>query len=150
MKWHIDEQCFKDWSQSTKGLTLPSSIYMVEYSIVYTYSTEYMKPFWFKEVSKSVLNSYLPFSVLILWLLCDIFSRFHFYSNVERTVCKQTMKPLIRRHDMYCFFFVWFDSLRPINNISVKQGRVFLGWTSTKLGLMFLLKDHNAVTPVRL
>ena len=30
--------------------------------------------------------------------------------------------------------FVWFDSLRPINNISVKQGRVFLGWTSTKLG----------------
>ena len=24
--------------------------------------------------------------------------------------------------------------LRPINNISVKQGRVFLGWTSTKLG----------------
>ena len=30
--------------------------------------------------------------------------------------------------------FVWFDWLRPINNLSVKQGRVFLGWTSTKLG----------------
>ena len=30
--------------------------------------------------------------------------------------------------------FVWFDSLRSINNLSVKQGRVFLGWTSTKLG----------------
>ena len=30
--------------------------------------------------------------------------------------------------------FVWFDSLRPINKLSVKQGRVFLGWTSTKLG----------------
>ena len=30
--------------------------------------------------------------------------------------------------------FVWFDSLRPINNLSVNQGRVFLGWTSTKLG----------------
>ena len=30
--------------------------------------------------------------------------------------------------------FVWFDSLRPINNISVKQERVFLSWTSTKLG----------------
>ena len=26
------------------------------------------------------------------------------------------------------------DSLRPINILSVKQGRVFLGWTSTKLG----------------
>ena len=32
--------------------------------------------------------------------------------------------------------FVWFDSLCPINNLSVKQGRVYLGWTSTKLGLM--------------
>ena len=46
--------------------------------------------------------------------------------------------------------FVWFDSLRPINNLSVKQGRVFLGWTSTKLGKMCLAQDHNAVTPVRL
>ena len=36
---------------------------------------------------------------------------------------------------------VGFDSLRPINNLSVIKGRVFLGWTSTKLGLMFLLKD---------
>ena len=33
----------------------------------------------------------------------------------------------------FCLF-VWFDSLCPINNLSVKQGRVFLGWTSTKLG----------------
>ena len=32
------------------------------------------------------------------------------------------------------FCFVLFDSLRPINNHSVKQGRVFLGWTSTELG----------------
>ena len=32
---------------------------------------------------------------------------------------------------LYCFLF---DSLHPINNLSVKQGRVFLGWTSTKLG----------------
>ena len=38
-------------------------------------------------------------------------------------------------------FFVWFDSLRPINTLSVIKGRVFLGWTSTKLELMFLLKD---------
>ena len=37
--------------------------------------------------------------------------------------------------------FVWLDSLRPTNNLSVIKGRVFLGWTSTKLGLMFLLKD---------
>ena len=31
--------------------------------------------------------------------------------------------------------FVLFDYLRPINNLSV------MCWTSTKLGLMFLLKD---------
>ena len=42
---------------------------------------------------------------------------------------------------IYFCLFVWFDSLRPINNLSVIKGRVFLGWTSTKLGLMFLLKD---------
>ena len=35
----------------------------------------------------------------------------------------------------FCLFvFVCFDSLRPINNLSAKQGRVLLGWTSTKLG----------------
>ena len=37
--------------------------------------------------------------------------------------------------------FVWFDSLRSINNLSAIKGRVLLGWTSTKPGLMFLLKD---------
>ena len=30
------------------------------------------------------------------------------------------------------------------------QGRVFLGWTSTKLGLCVLLKDHKAMKVVRL
>ena len=40
----------------------------------------------------------------------------------------------------FCFVCL-IDSLRPINNLSVIKGRVFLGWTSTKLGLMFLLKD---------
>ena len=35
-------------------------------------------------------------------------------------------------------------------SLSVKQGRVFLGCTSTKLDKCVLLKDHNAVTPVRL
>ena len=44
-----------------------------------------------------------------------------------------------RREWLSCF--VWFDSLHPINNLSVIKRRVFLGWTSTKLGLMFLLKD---------
>ena len=32
--------------------------------------------------------------------------------------------------------FIW--SLRPINNLSVKQGQVFMGWTCTKLRSMCL------------
>ena len=40
------------------------------------------------------------------------------------------------QNDMCLCLFVWFDSLHPINNLSVKQGLVFLGWTSTKLGYM--------------
>ena len=47
---------------------------------------------------------------------------------------------------MFCL--IRFDSLRPINNLSVKQGRIFLGWTNYKLDKCVLLKDHNAVTPV--
>ena len=46
--------------------------------------------------------------------------------------------------------FILFNFLRPINNLSVIKGRVFLGWTSTKLGLMCLAQGHNAGTPVRL
>ena len=38
----------------------------------------------------------------------------------------------------------------PVNNFSVMSGRVFLGWTSTKQGLMFLAQGHNAETLVRL
>ena len=41
----------------------------------------------------------------------------------------------------FCLFVFLFDFLHPINNISVIKGRVFLDRTSTKLGLMFLLKD---------
>ena len=44
-------------------------------------------------------------------------------------------------HD-YCYdVFVWFDSLRPINNLSAIKGHVFMDWARSELGLMFLLKD---------
>ena len=33
-----------------------------------------------------------------------------------------------------CLFVCLFDSLGPINNLSVIKGQVFLGLTSTKLG----------------
>ena len=41
------------------------------------------------------------------------------------------------------FFFIWFFTSHQ-QSFSYKgklKGQVFLGWTSTKLGLMFLLKD---------
>ena len=44
---------------------------------------------------------------------------------------------------MTWFLFVWFDSLRPISNLSVIKGQIFLGWTSTKLGLMCLAQEHH-------
>ena len=67
---------------------------------------------------------------------------------------------LIKENSVYsnCLFswvfewFAWFDSLRPINNLSVIKDRIFLGWTSTQLhvGLMCVAQGHSAVTPVRL
>ena len=51
---------------------------------------------------------------------------------------------------MFCLF-VWFDSLRPINNLSVIKGLVFLGWTSTiKARINALAQGHKAVMPMRL
>ena len=37
----------------------------------------------------------------------------------------------------------------PVKRISVMSGRVFLGWTSTKQGLICLAQEHNAVTLMR-
>ena len=37
----------------------------------------------------------------------------------------------------------------PVNNLSATLGRVFLGWTIPKLGLMCLAQGHNTVTPVK-
>ena len=51
---------------------------------------------------------------------------------------------------VHAFLFVWSDSLRPINNLSDIKGRVYLGWTSAKLGLMCLAQGYNTVTAVRL
>ena len=51
-------------------------------------------------------------------------------------------------HDV--FVLLDFIFLRQVNNLSVTSGRVFLGGTRTKLGLMCLAQGHNAVTPMRL
>ena len=49
---------------------------------------------------------------------------------------------------VHAFLFVRFDSLHHINNLSDIRRRVYLGWTSAKLGLMGLAQGHNVVTPV--
>ena len=46
--------------------------------------------------------------------------------------------------------FVWFDSLRPSQQSFSYIRTSFLGWTSTKQGLMCLVQGHKAVTLVRL
>ena len=54
-------------------------------------------------------------------------------SNVRETqVSSQRMSILVLlyeniKHQFYAVLFCLFDSLRPINNLSVKQGGVFLG-----------------------
>ena len=53
----------------------------------------------------------------------------------------RTPLPLVSAHENIRWMFVCFDSLHPINNLSDIKGRIFLCWTSSKLGLMFLLKD---------
>ena len=62
----------------------------------------------------------------------NVQSELHFviWSRHAGQLCNQSL------HSMT--LLVWFDSLRPINNLSVKQGWVFLEWTSTKLGYMCL------------
>ena len=67
-------------------------------------------------------------SILIVWVIKD-----YEYSKVviyQTTVCQSIS---------FVCFFIWF--LSQINKISAIKGWVFLGWTSTKLGLIFLLKD---------
>ena len=76
------------------------------------------------------MTSFYLYIVIMSWLFCDnIYNGrklgFHFSSL----------------HWEVWILFVWFDSLRLINNLSVIKGHVFLCWTSTKLGVMFLLMD---------
>ena len=55
--------------------------------------------------------------------------------NVCKTIVKNKESGRILA---YFYLDCLFDSLRPTNNLSVIKGRVFLGWTSTKLRLMCL------------
>ena len=87
-----------------------------------TWTYEYSLQDLVEQVGKIALccpstNSTSLLALITLWMV----------NNLEFWKCHQ--------------IFAWFDSLRPINNLSVIKGWVFLGWISTKLGLMSLLKD---------
>ena len=74
------------------------------------------------------------------------------FASVDLTIYKRCRRNSSKRIGLNQTTIKYFDLILyvPVNNLSVTSGRVFLGWTSTKLGRMFLTQGHNAVTPVRL
>ena len=93
----------------------------------------------------SCLPTYsVPDCLVFTNIQCTGLSRVYHHTVYRTVSCLPTYSVpdcLVFTNIQCTWLFVWFDSLRPINNLSVIKGRVFLGWTSTKLGLMFLLKD---------
>ena len=51
------------------------------------------------------------------------------FSGPEKTLILSARQKCVSKQLRFFFFFFFFgfDSLRPINNLSVKQGRFFLG-----------------------
>ena len=83
--------------------------------------------------------NHLWFIYLGIVTLCyDVHNNVAYNQSMQDRIIVQIKNP---KCSLFVCLFVWFDSLRPINNLSVIKGLVFLGRTSTKLGLMFLLKD---------
>ena len=78
-------------------------------------------------LSKPLVLAYVISTIILRWLGCSLLIRM-LQIKINSTIS---------------VVFVWFDLiiLLLINNLSVIKGRGFLGWTSTKLGLMYLLND---------
>ena len=94
--------------------------------------------------SEQQIPIYVVYSFAMSWcLLADVSNENvnPYFLKKNKTATKYFPKFCFLHFDSFVCLFVWFDSLRPINNLSVIKGVIFLGWTSTKLGLMFLLKD---------
>ena len=86
------------------------------------------------ECSKGSILQYFWPSLSYLLSLRSLFCLFlsgHFTQVL--LYCQWSLENGVTYGDSILFCFVWFDSLRPINNLSVKQGWVFLGWTSTNI-----------------
>ena len=85
---------------------------------------------------------------------CRMYDYIHTYrqTGARRTACAHTRTNAYVRthvHNTFCLFDLILYV--PVNSFSVmSDGRIFLGGSSTKQGLMGLAQRHNAVTPVRL
>ena len=73
------------------------------------------------------------------------------FASVDVTIYKRCRRNSSKQIGLNQTTFKYFDLILyvSVNNLSVTSGRVFLGWTSTKLGLMCLAQGHKAVTLVR-
>ena len=137
-----------DWWARERGSPTPKSILGITQTII--------KDYQFTKFNQNILICTL--SMADLSGVCIRSSKmFYKYSpliwyNMHHDLLQKKLFWLHLGDVVYksLIYFVWFDSSRPINNLSVIKGRVFLGWTSTKLGLMCLAQRHNTVMPVRL
>ena len=125
------------------GSTLNTSGHFIYISAWNLWDWGWMWLFW--KMIRTVSPNFLLFFQKGIMIVDELknenlkYSFFLIYSKSKRK-WQNISRIILSWLDFVCLF-VWFDSLRPINNLSVIKGRVFLGWTSTKLGLMFLLKD---------
>ena len=60
------------------------------------------------------------------------------------------VEPWCLRPFFFIFLFIWFFTPHQQSFSLFMKKQVFMGWTSTTLGLMCLAQGHNTVTPVRL
>ena len=104
-----------------------------QYLLEYFPNSQYSVLTWVLFLSTRFIPDFHPSNLFV----STANSQVHFW--LDYISWKQTIWNLIRPLRSFCF--VWFDSLHPIKNLSVIKGRVYLGWTSPKLGFMFLLKD---------
>ena len=89
-----------------------------------------------QNICDHVAELVIPFNLTMFWKSWILTVRPHLQVGVEGLQAKY-LPPC-------CCFVCLFNSLGSINNLSVIKRRVFLGWTSTKLGLMFLLRDTKS------
>ena len=99
--------------------------------------TPYILLQWMYVFYHDLLNYFCEISLQNWTLAFYLFSPTPYINSIEHehscTIHYIRVNDLLFCLPGFCCLFVWFDSLRPINNLSVKRGRVFLGWTSTKL-----------------